>query len=80
VFRLARHVSLTMTVGDVTARHRTLILSCDGCGRAGYRIPHETLDKLPSAATMAQIAERTRCSACGGDAGQLYTLNWRSGD
>jgi len=80
MFRLAHHVTPTISVGEVLEKRWTLILHCDGCGRRNYRVPHDALDKLPLAATMEQIAERTRCSACGGDSGELSTVNWRSGD
>jgi hypothetical protein len=80
MFRLARHVNPSLTVGDCFARRWTLVLNCDGCGRRGDRLLRRVPDKLPAAATMAQIAERARCSACGSDAGELATMNWRAGD
>jgi hypothetical protein len=79
MFRLAHHVSPTLTVGHCIYKRWTIVLSCDTCERRADRVSREALARLPAGATIAEVASHVTCSGCGGKSGQLATMNWRSG-
>ena len=57
-------------------------LACGACGREPILWHRAELERLPSAATLEEIAERANCSGCGLRDGRLSTRQggWLAGE
>ena len=68
------------TIGDCLQLGWGLALTCAGCGRRA-RWGLDRLQGLPPGVTLADLAARVRCEACGGSEGVLGPVNaqWHPG-
>lgn len=73
MFRLSG-CSAETTIAMLVTRSVGVFLSCGHC-RHQARLGLEALSKLPGGATLAQLAERVRCSECESKDGLLGTHN-----
>lgn len=62
------------TVAYLLDRAWALRARCDACGHSRIWYARD-LTAFPAPATLAQIAEKLACKACGGTAGELDVVN-----